>query len=125
MRGRASTVALLAASVLAGCGGGEPRLTVERFESPVTGPEVLVSVSPEVNQPDTTGGEAQVEMVCTDRRQREVIRSVQPWPFEADGVGNDLPHAHQQASDQLVAQVARCRLLGTDPPLSGDMSLAR
>jgi hypothetical protein len=54
-----------------------------------------------------------------------VIRSVQQWPFEADGVGNDLPHAHQRASEQLIGRVAECRLIGTDPPLSGDMSLAR
>lgn len=36
-----------------------------------------------------------------------------------------LSHAHQRGLPQLLDNVARCRLLGTDPTLEGELPLAR
>ena len=93
--------------------------------SPQTGQELIVSVPDEVNDPETAGGRPEVRLECFDRRRQRIIREAHPWPFVKDGVGDDLPHAHQRGVPQLLSRVTRCRLLGTDPALEGELPLAR
>jgi len=118
---RAAALILIAA---AGCGGGS-KLKVELYDNPQTGRELLVSVPEEVNVPETAGDSEQVRLQCFDRRSRKIIDELHTWPFETDGAGNDLPHAHQNGLPQLLNRGARCRLVGTDPTLEGELPLAQ
>jgi len=116
--------ALVLVVLLAGC-GGEPQLKVRFFDDVSRGREVLVSVPEGANEPGTANGSAQVRLQCFDRRNRIVTDELYGWPFKADGVGDRLPHAHQRGLAKDLNRVVRCRLVGTDPPLSGQLPLAR
>lgn len=119
---RAAAVAIAGLAV-AGCGG--PQLKVRFYDNVQTGREVLVSVPRDVNKPETAHGKAQVRLQCFDRRNRMVVNEDQPWPFVADGMGDRLPHVHQRGFRRVLDRVARCRLVGTNPPLAGELPLAR
>ena len=117
-------VATLALVVVAGC-GGQPQLKVRFFDDVQRGREVLVSVPEDVNKPGTARGQAQVRVQCFDRRSRTVTNELFAWPFVADGMGDRLPHIHQRGLRKDLDRVVRCRIVGTDPPLEGQMPLAR
>lgn len=112
-------VVLVPVVVFAGGGGGGERadLIVER-----TGQELTVSIEdPGVNTTATSGGRREVRLECTDAGGRVTISAEHPWPFGDDGgVGAGRPHVHQSAPGQVGA-VQRCRLVGTDPPLEGEL----
>jgi hypothetical protein len=116
-------VAALALVLLAGC-GGEPKLKVRFYDDVQRGREILVSVPEDVNRPETAKGSEQVRLRCFDRRSRKLIDELHGWPFVADGVGDRLPHAHQRGLPELLNRVTRCALVGTDPPLEGELPLA-
>ena len=115
---------LAAALTLAGCGGGEG-LKVRFFDDVQRGRELLVSVPTDLNEPDTAKGAAQVRLQCFDRRSRKVVDELYAWPFASDGVGDRLPHVHQRGLPKVLNRVTRCRLVGTDPPLEGELPLAQ
>ena len=75
--------------------------------------------------PETARGAAQVRVQCFDRRSRTVTNELYPWPFVADGMGDRLPHVHQRGLPQELNRVVRCRIVGTDPALQGELPLAR
>jgi len=110
--------------LLAGC-GSEPQLKVRFFDDVQRGREVLISVPEDVNGPGTANGAAQVRVQCFDGRGRAVTNELFSWPFVADGVGDRLPHAHQRGLPKELNRVVRCRIVGTDPPLEGELPLAR
>ncbi len=110
--------------VLAGC-GGEPKLTVSFYDDVQRGREILVSVPPDLNKPSTAKGAEQVRVQCFDRDSDQVLNEPYTWPFESDGVGDNLPHAHIRGLPEILNAVTRCKLLGTDPPLEGELPLAR
>jgi hypothetical protein len=116
--------AALVLVLLAGC-GSEPQLKVRFFDDVQRGREVLISVPEDVNKPETARGAAQVRVQCFDRRARTVTNELFTWPFSSDGVGDRLPHAHQRGLPKELNRVVRCRIVGTDPPLEGELPLAR
>jgi hypothetical protein len=113
-----SVIALL----LTGC-GEDPKLKVRFYDDVQLGREILVSVPEDLNEPETARDAAQVRLQCFDRRARLIIDEAHPWPFEVDGVGDPLPHVHQHGPPTVLNQVVRCRLVGTDPPLEGELPL--
>jgi len=112
------------ALLVAGC-GSEPQLKVRFFDDVQRGREVLISVPEDVNKPETARGAGQVRVQCFDRRSRTVTNELYPWPFVADGMGDRLPHAHQRGLPKDLNRVVRCRIVGTDPPLQGELPLAQ
>ena len=116
---------LSALALLVGGCGGEPQLKVRFFDDVQRGREVLVSVPEDVNSPETAHGAAQVRVQCFDRRSRPVTNELYPWPFVADGMGDRLPHVHQRGLPRDLNRVVRCRIVGTDPTLQGELPLAR
>jgi hypothetical protein len=113
-----------AAIALLGDDASTPPITIDQAPTPEGGVEVLVTVSDDVNVPETADGQRLVDLVCTDEAGEVVVRSQQVWPLEKDG---DPPaaHAHQPVSDQELRAISACRLDGTDPELSGELGLAR
>lgn len=122
-------VLLLAGTALIALLGGDGEgategMTAEQAPTPEGGVELLITVSDELNVPETVDGAETVELVCTDGSGANVIQVRQGWPLERDG-DPPAPHIHQPASPQELQTINRCELLGTDPPLSGKMGLAR
>ena len=113
------------ALLVAGCGGDDTKLKVRFFDDVQRGREVLISVPEDVNKPGTARGAAQVRVQCFDRRSRTVTNELYPWPFVADGVGDRLPHIHQRGLPKDLNRVVRCRIVGTDPALQGELPLAQ
>jgi hypothetical protein len=103
--------------------GGDSRLTVERGFVPGTRqPELLVSVERKLNVPDTAHDGRSVRLTCTDSAGATVIQARVDWPF-LEEPNYPLPHAHQPASAEEIAQIAQCRVTGTRVKLSGRMRL--
>jgi len=86
--------------------------------------ELLVTVSDELNVPDTVDGASTVEMVCADDSGASVVQARHSWPLQRDG-DPPAPHVHQPASAQELQTIDECELRGTQPLLSGKMGLAR
>jgi hypothetical protein len=121
---RGGAAALLASAVLGGC-GSQPQLKVRFFDDVQRGREVLISVPEDLNRPNTAHGAEQVRVQCFDRRGRTVTNELYAWPFVADGMGDRLPHVHQRGLPKVLNRVVRCRIARTDPPLAGELPLAR
>jgi len=103
---------------------GSGTITVEQAPTSDGGVELLVTVSDELNVPDTVDGAATVELVCVNDAGASVIQARHSWPLERDG-DPPAPHVHQPASPQELQTIDECELRGTDPPLSGKLGLAR
>ena len=57
---------------------------------------------------------------CVDRDRVVVYSAPETWPFlDTDG-GTVEPHVHVGMPRGTLDRVARCSLLGTDPPLEGE-----
>ena len=109
----------------AGAGeGSSGSITVQQAPTPEGGVEVLVTVPDDINVLETTNDRTVVDLVCADDTGETVIRARQTWPLLKDG-DPPAPHAHQQASPDELKSIASCKLVGTEPELSGDLGLAR
>lgn len=115
---------LVIVAVGAGGDGSSGSITVAQAPTPEGGVEVLVTVPDPLNVLETTGGEAVVDLVCTDDAGGTVVRARQTWPFLKDG-NPPAAHAHQPASPAELKTIARCELVGTEPKLAGELGLAR
>jgi hypothetical protein len=112
--------------LVASCGGGggdEPEsddaLRVERSNQV---PEILLYIDDEsVNRPARAGGRSRVTIECLDENGLVLASKVEPWPMtETDG--NTLaPHAHLPVNPARIAEVASCRINGTEPLLEGEV----
>jgi hypothetical protein len=107
--------------VIALAGGGsddEPSgLRVERSQG---APEVVIYLEdPAVNEPETNGGRDAVGIECLDEGGAVVFDTRESWPFTDTDGGRFDPHVHVFIQPDALAQVVRCRLRGTDPPLEG------
>jgi hypothetical protein len=111
-------------AVLGGGGDSTSPITVEQAQTPEGGVEVLVTVSDEVNVPETTGGEPVIDLVCTDSAGEVVVRARNSWPLLKDG-DPPAPHAHQAVAPEVIKTIDRCKLVGTKPELSAELGLAR
>ena len=113
-------------ALIVALGGGDssPPITVKQAATPDGGVEVLVTVSDDVNVAETTGGEPFVDVVCNDSAGEVVVRARNAWPLLKDG-NPPAPHAHQAVAPEEIKTIARCRLVGTQPELSGELGLAR
>lgn len=109
---------------LGGDDGSGGSLKVEQAPTPEGGVELLATVPDRLNVPETAGGRTQVDLVCTNEKGDEVVRARQAWPLLKDG-DPPLPHVHHPASPTELKAIARCRLVGTEPELSGELGLAR
>lgn len=121
---------LVAGSALIAVTGGDDgsgdagSIQVQQAPLPGGGVELLVTVSDELNVPETVDGAATVELVCTDDSGANVIQARHSWPLERDG-DPPAPHVHQPASPRELQTIGECELRGTDPPLAGELGLAR
>jgi hypothetical protein len=126
-RGRLVSVAVLAVvgvvlGAVALLAGGEESsgLRIARETLPGGSQGITVYVEdPGANVADTAGGRPNVELVCVDSRDREVVRATHPWPFTDTDDGVFDPHVHQTVRPQEAARIIRCRLDGTEGPLQG------
>jgi hypothetical protein len=109
-------VAALVAVALATSGGEEADgLRVERSQVEV----IVYLAEPDVNQPETAGGDRSVTLECVDSGGEVLARAPMAWPL-ADTDGGTLdPHAHLPIDPDTIQRVDRCRLRGTDPVLEG------
>lgn len=107
--------------IIAAAGGGSddeaPGLRVERAQGI---PEVVIYLEdPGVNDPATNQGRTRVRVQCLDRGGTVIFRGAERWPFSDTDGGRFDPHVHVLVGPELVDRIARCRLIGTDPPLAG------
>ena len=71
--------------------------------------------------PEVKRSDGFVEIECRDRAGKVDGRATQPWPFADTDNGTTEPHAHVEGI-LAIEKLARCEVLGTDPPLGGDVS---
>lgn len=101
-------------------GGDSPAggLRIER--STVSGDfQIIVYVDQGANVAATADGKSTVELECLDREGNSVIRGVYRWPFTDTDQGTFQPHVHQSVTGEQARRIVRCRLNGTEGPLSG------
>ena len=120
---------LLAAALgLAGCGSSSseegPSRAALRIETALAptgeGTELIVSIDePEANRPKTAGNRKAVALECLDQAGAVLVRARHPWPFTDTDDGLVDPHVHQPVPSRRLTTLKRCRLDGTDGPLSG------
>ena len=99
-------------------------IEVEQFTTPEGLMEILVTVSDEVNVPETAGGATTVSFECLDSEDEVVLQSQQTWPLSSDGTP-PAAHVHQPASPTELRQVAKCRFPDLTPRLEGRLGLNR
>ncbi len=75
---------------------------------------------PKLNKAATAAGAEQVTLECIDRDRVVVYSAPETWPFFDTDAGTVEPHAHVGMPQGTLDRVARCSLLGTDPPLEGE-----
>jgi hypothetical protein len=105
---------------LVSAGGDEAPagLRVQREALPGGGQGITVYVDdPGANA--TARGQSTVELVCSDGRGEVLVRATHPWPFTDTDAGAFDPHVHQTMNPEDADRVARCRLNGTEGPLTG------
>ena len=101
-------------------GGSSDEASGLRVEPSPGAPEVLIFVDdPADNEPETNGGRDVVRIECLDEGGAVVFRTREPWPFTDTDGGKFDPHVHVFIPPDALAQVERCRLRDTDPPLEG------
>ena len=93
--------------------------------SPIPPPlgEVIVYVGDAANTPERAGGHRQVTLECLDRTGKVVLRGQHRWPFQNTDSGVFEAHVHQPLRSDSQRSIARCRLIGTDGPLEGPVSV--
>lgn len=109
--------------LLQGSGGGDPILQLQRATAVNGLPELLVTITDETNDPDAAGGRETVEFECRDEGGELVIQARHGWPLEKDGEP-PAPHIHQPATEQELAQIRTCRVIGTEMALRGRLAAA-
>jgi hypothetical protein len=132
MEGRARTVlAVVVVALVVGVplavlfasgGDDKPRAATTsglRLERSSSFPELIVYVQPEANDAQRAGGARNVTLRCMDAGGRLVATQDEPWPFVDTDGGTLDPHTHVTLDAELLGQVRRCRLEGTEPPLEG------
>jgi hypothetical protein len=93
---------------------------VQREALPGGGQGITVYVDdPGANVEATARGRSTVELVCSDARGKVLVRATHPWPFTDTDQGAFDPHVHQTMGPEDADRVARCRLNGTEGPLTG------
>ena len=105
-------------------GGEESPATGLRIErSTVAGagtPQIIVYVEdPAANVPATARNRPTVELQCLDGKSATVLRGIYPWPFTDTDQGTTAAHVHQNVPAPDVTRIVRCRLNGTEGPLTG------
>ena len=127
---RIALVALAFATWLivpAGCGSedasGESRLRIELSPIPPPLGEVIVYVGEAANTSERAGGHEQVTLECLDRTGRVVLRGRHRWPFRSTDGGVFEAHIHQRLRRGSQRSIASCRLVGTEGPLEGPVSV--
>ena len=108
------------------CGGGQETraIEIEQFPLPDGRIDLVLTVSEDLNVPETTGGKGAVAVLCRDSAGSTVLRSRRRWPFRKDG-NPRLPHAHVLTSRSELRSIAMCSITGTSPQLEGRVGLAR
>lgn len=104
--------------LLQGGDDGPATLQLQRATAVTGVPELLVTIADETNDPDAAGGRETVDFECRDARGEQVIQARHAWPLEKDG-DPPAPHIHQPATEQELARVRTCRVIGTDVALRG------
>ena len=107
--------------VIAVAGGGSdddaPGLRVETTRGV---PEVVVYLEdPAVNEPETNRDRQLVGIECLDEGGKVVFRGQESWPFSDTDGGVFDPHVHVFVKPEVLSEIERCRLRGTDPKLEG------
>jgi hypothetical protein len=103
-------------------GGGDQKLTVERWTALDGTPELLVSLGNKaLNVLETTDGRREVRVKCVDRDGKSVLDAKQKWPFIFER-GYKFAHAHQKTSWQVLQRADRCRLVGARIRLEASVS---
>ena len=125
----AIVVAVVVLSLTSGGSGDDatPRvvraeLALEQFTPPGTAAsELLVTLTaPELNTPETTGGERVVLLRCFDADGEVAIRRAADWPL-LEEPGYD-PHIHHPANRQLLDSIRACRLTGPGIDFQGQVT---
>ena len=95
----------------------EKGLLVERGVSLTGAQELILSIAGDAQ---VTTGATSVRIECDDSKGRRIIKTTQPWPF-IDEPGYPYPHAHVADKPEKVEGARRCRVLGTDTRLEGEV----
>jgi hypothetical protein len=111
---------------LAGCGEDEATRSIEIQQVPLPDGKIdlVLTVSEDLNTPETTDGAARVTVICRDSAGSAVVRSRRRWPFRKDG-NPRLPHAHLLMAPDKVTSITKCAITGTSPKLEGRVGLGR
>ena len=105
-------------------GGDESPATGLRIErSSVAGegtPQLIVYVEdPAANVPATARKRPTVELQCLDGKGATLLRGIYPWPFTDTDQGTTDAHVHVNVPAGDEKKIVRCRLNGTEGPLTG------
>ena len=116
---------LVAVSLVIGLtsGGGStgPPLQLERATAAGGRPELLVTVSENVNTA-SSARTSTVDLKCRDGNGAMVLDSRHSWPLQSDG-SPPLPHIHQPASQIELGKIDRCEITGTKVELTGRLGI--
>jgi hypothetical protein len=99
-------------------GGEEKSLMVERWTSVTGEPELLVSLSDDLNVRANPG--KRVRLRCRGRQEQVVLDVSQKWPFIKER-GYEFPHAHQAATPEQVQRADECTLRGAGLSLEAEV----
>jgi hypothetical protein len=107
-------------------GGGddgdvEPQESGAELRLERSGGELIVYVDPADNVPEQAGGARAVTVRCLDAEDQLVIAANQAWPFGDTDGGTLDPHAHLPLDPVSLESVSSCRVLGTEPLLTGSL----
>jgi hypothetical protein len=96
-------------------------LTLQEFERPDTGPELLISLpKARLNTLRATGGRTSVTLTCFGATGPPAFSIPQPWPLMEE-LGFPLPHMHVPVGQRLLDTIRRCRLTGPGIDLQGSV----
>jgi hypothetical protein len=116
----AVSIPLVIVAVSGGGGGGEDEpqdsLLVERSTQR---PELIVYVTPDLNLAERAGNRRMVTLECIDAEGRVLATRQERWPLTDTDQGTLDPHTHLPLDPARIAEVARCRLDGTEPLIEG------
>jgi len=102
-------------------GSTGPPLQLERAPGTDGRPELLVTVSDNVNVASNARGST-VDLKCRDGKGAMVLDARHTWPLEKDG-DPPAPHIHQPASPIELGKIDRCEITGTKVELSGRLGI--
>ena len=116
----------LVAVMAGGSGSDEPESAPLRVEllPGVAGLEFVIFVSDKNNRPEVADNRSTVRVECVDASGVVLAKSIRRWPFTDTDNGTTEAHVHQPIAADKIDQVARCRLVDTDPALQGPISEA-